>query len=102
MGDDDAGLVPASFVSGYGAPVLSAELLEIVVCPKSKQPLTYFPRGEDDKDEAKAFLLSAAAGLRYRIDAGVPVLLVDEAEAVSEREVTRLLERAKALGITKS
>ena len=82
--------------------MLSAELLAIVVCPKSKQPLTYFPRGEDGSDEAKAFLLSPAARLRYRVDAGVPVLLVDEAEAVSEREVARLLDRAKALGISKS
>ncbi len=81
---------------------LSDALLAKLVCPKSKQGLTYFPRGEDDRDEAKAFLLSPAARLRYRIDAGVPVLLVDEAEGLSEREVTRLLDRAKALGISKS
>ena len=82
--------------------VLSPDLLAIVVCPKSKQPLTYFPRGEDDRDEAKGFLLSPTARLRYRIEAGVPVLLIDEAETVSEREVARLLERAKALGFSKS
>jgi len=94
--------VPAVWFLCDGVSVLCPELLEIVVCPKSKQPLTYFPRGEDDKDEAKAFFLSPTARLRYRIDAGVPVLLVDEAEAVSERELARLLDRAKALGISKS
>jgi uncharacterized protein YbaR (Trm112 family) len=78
---------------------LPAELLAILVCPKSKQALTYFPKGEDDRDEAKGFLLSPTAKLRYRIDAGVPVLLVDEAEAVSDRDLARLLERAKALGL---
>jgi uncharacterized protein YbaR (Trm112 family) len=82
--------------------ILSPDLLAKLVCPKSKQGLTYFPRGEDDRDEGKAFLLSAAARLRYRIEAGVPVLLIDEAEGLSEREVARLLERAKALGISKS
>jgi uncharacterized protein YbaR (Trm112 family) len=82
--------------------VLPPELLAILVCPKSKQTLTYFPRGEDDRDEGKAFLLSPGARLRYRIEAGVPVLLVDEAEAISERDVSRLLERAKALGFSKA
>jgi len=81
------------------SPALSSDLLAIVVCPKSKQPLTYFPRGEDDADPTKAFLLSPAARLRYRIEAGVPVLLIDEAEAVSEPEVQRLLARARALGL---
>ena len=78
---------------------MSPELLAIVVCPKSKQPLIYFSRGEDDASPAQAFLLSPAARLRYRIDAGVPVLLVDEAVAVSEGDVQRLLARATALGI---
>ena len=81
---------------------LSGDLLAKLVCPKSKQGLTYFPRGEDDRDEGKAFLLSPAARLRYRIEAGVPVLLIDEAEASLERELTRLLERAKALGFSNS
>ncbi len=68
-------------------------------CPKSKQPLVYFPRGEDDRDETSAFFLCPASRLRYRIDAGVPVFLIDEATEVAAAEVERLLGRARALGL---
>ena len=40
-----------------------------------------------------------ASRLRYRIDDGVPVLLVDEATEVAASEVERLLKQAKELGI---
>ena len=68
-------------------------------CPKSKQPLVFFPRGEDDRDEAAAFFLCPASGLRYRVDGGVPVFLVDEATEVAPQEVARLVERARVLGL---
>jgi len=77
--------------------VLARELTEILVCPASKQALIYFPRGEDDRDEAAGFLLCASSRLKYRIDQGVPVLLVDEASQVSAAEVDRLVKRAKDL-----
>ena len=70
---------------------LSETLLAVLACPKSKQPLVYFPKGEDGTDEAKAFLLCPTSRLRYRIDGGVPVLLVEEAQEVEAREVDRLL-----------
>ena len=55
--------------------MLPEALVEIMVCPQSKQPLIYFPRGEDDASEAQAFLVCPASRLRYRVDAvGVPVL----------------------------
>jgi uncharacterized protein YbaR (Trm112 family) len=79
--------------------MLAPDLLELLRCPRSRAPLLYFPRGEADRDEADAFLLSPSARLRYRIEEGVPVLLVEEAEELAEREVARLVERAKALGI---
>jgi uncharacterized protein YbaR (Trm112 family) len=60
------------------------------VCPKSKQPLVYV-RGEGEEE----LLLCPASRLRYRIDDGIPVLLVDEAVEVSETEVTRLLDLAR-------
>jgi uncharacterized protein len=78
---------------------LSESLLAVLACPRSKQPLVYFPRGEADDDEASAFLLCPASGLRYRIDAGVPVLLTEEAQAVDAAEVARLVARAKELGL---
>jgi uncharacterized protein YbaR (Trm112 family) len=66
---------------------LSRALLDVLVCPKSKQPLVYF--------EQEGFLLCPASRLRYRIDNGVPVLLVDEATEVAPSEVERLLQQAK-------
>ncbi len=78
---------------------LSETLLAVLACPKSKQPLVYFPKGEDGSDEAAGFLLCPASRLRYRIDGGVPVLLVDEAQEVEAREVDRLVARARELGL---
>jgi uncharacterized protein YbaR (Trm112 family) len=80
--------------------VLAPTLVEKLVCAKSKQPLIYFPRGEEDNDEASAFLLCAASRLRYRIEAGVPVMLVDEASELPQASVTRLVARARQLGLT--
>ena len=70
---------------------LPRELLDVLVCPKSKQPLVYF--------ETEGFLLCPASRLRYRIDDGVPVLLVDEATEVAAPEIERLLKQAKELGL---
>jgi uncharacterized protein YbaR (Trm112 family) len=79
--------------------VLSDQLLAVLACPKSKRPLVYFPRGERDDDEATGFLLCPASRLKYRIEAGVPVLLVEEAETLEARECERLLARARELGL---
>ena len=81
--------------------VLAPELVDAFVCPRSKQPLIYFPRGEDDRDEAQAFLLCPSSGLRYRVDDGLPVLLVDEATELGAAEVARLVERANVLGLAR-
>jgi uncharacterized protein len=67
---------------------LPRELLDVLVCPKSKQPLVYVER-ED-------FLLCPSSRLKYRIEGGVPVLLVDEAVEVTQAEVDRWL---KELGL---
>ena len=77
--------------------MLDSHFLAILVCPKSKQPLIYFPKGEEDRDEAEAFLLCPASRLRYRIYGGVPALLVEEATEVAASEVERLLARARQL-----
>jgi uncharacterized protein len=70
---------------------LAPELLDVLVCPKSKQPLVYF--------ESEGFLLCPSSRLKYRIDNGVPVLLVDEASEVGEVELVSLLKKAKELGL---
>lgn len=52
---------------------LDDELLDILVCPKCKGELEY--REEDEE------LLCHDCRLRYAIDDGIPVMLVDEAES---------------------
>jgi uncharacterized protein len=79
--------------------VLPTDLVDLLVCPKSKQPLIYFPRGEADRDEADGFLLCPASRLRYPVQDGVPVLLAEEATAVTEPAVEALLARARDLGL---
>jgi uncharacterized protein YbaR (Trm112 family) len=79
--------------------VLPNDLVEVLVCPKSKQPLIYFPRGEADRDEAEAFLLCPASRLRYPIQDGVPVMLIEEATNVTAQAVEALVARARQLGL---
>jgi uncharacterized protein YbaR (Trm112 family) len=54
---------------------LDPDLLAILVCPLTRQPLRY--------DEARQELVSEAAGLAYPVRDGVPVMLVDEARALN-------------------
>lgn len=46
-------------------------LLEALVCPVTRRPLTY--------DKAAQELISPTAGLAYPIRSGVPIMLVDQA-----------------------
>jgi uncharacterized protein YbaR (Trm112 family) len=79
--------------------VLPDALVEILVCPTSKQPLIYFPRGEDGTDEARGFLLCPASRRRYRIEAGVAVMLAEEATELAASATSDLVERAQQLGL---
>lgn len=78
---------------------LSPDLLAVLACPESKQPLVYFAGGEQGDQPEAAFLLCPSSRLRYRIEGDVPVLLVEEAERLEARDVERLVQRAKALGM---
>lgn len=65
---------------------LDDKLLEILVCPQDREPLLLV------NDE---FLYNPRLRLAYRIDDGIPVLLVDEAVAVDDdAEHQRMLDRA--------
>ncbi len=55
------------------APV-DPRLLEILVCPVTKQPLVY--------DRQRNELVSRAAGLAYPIRDGIPIMLPDEARTL--------------------
>ena len=53
-------------------------LLEILVCPLTKGPLTL--------DRERQELVSAEAGLAYPIRDGIPIMLVDEARRLDGDE----------------
>lgn len=55
-------------------PGLDPKLLEILVCPLTKNPLRY------DRDAQE--LISDKAGLAYPIRDGIPIMLVDEARSI--------------------
>ena len=71
---------------------LDPQLLEILACPEDKGPLLYFADEES--------LYNPRLHRRYRIQEGIPVMLVDEAESVDDEEHARLLAKAEAEGIT--
>ena len=78
---------------------LPAQLLESLVCPRCKQPILYFPRGEADASEADAFLLCPASRLRFQITDDIANLVVDEATSLTAPEAARLVARARQLGL---
>ncbi len=54
------------------------KLLEILVCPVTKQPLEY----NSDRHE----LISPAARLAYPIRDGIPIMLAEEARSLDEEQ----------------
>ncbi len=70
---------------------LDPQLLEILACPDDKGPLLYF--------EAEDTLYNPRLKRRYAIRDDIPIMLVDEAETVSDSEHDRLLAKAAAEGI---
>lgn len=70
---------------------LDPKLLEILACPDDKGPLLYF---EDENA-----LYNPRLRRRYRIEDDIPIMLVDEAETVSDDEHARLVAKAEADGI---
>ncbi|QTH58893.1 Trm112 family protein [Corynebacterium hindlerae] len=50
---------------------IDPKLLEVLVCPQDKGPLTYL--------ETEQMLVNERLGVAYRIDDGIPVMLADEA-----------------------
>ena len=70
---------------------LDDRLLEILACPADKGPLLYFA------DEQT--LYNPRLRLRYRVEDGIPVMLIEEASAVDDAEHGRLLAKAEADGV---
>lgn len=64
------------------------KLLKILVCPQDRGPLLLVDQ---------EFLYNPRLRRAYRIDDGIPVLLVDEAVTITDdAEHERLVERAQA------
>lgn len=61
------------------AKQLDPKLLEFLICPVSKSPLSY------DKDNNE--LISKTAGLAYPIRDGIPIMLAEEARKLEESEL---------------
>jgi len=57
-------------------PTVDPKLLEILVCPLTKGPLTY--------DRTAQELISQRARLAYPIRDGIPIMLIDEARSLDE------------------
>ncbi len=71
---------------------LSAELLAVLACPEDKGPLLYF--GDDGG------LYNPRLQRRYLITDGIPIMLIDEAEAVNDEDHAALLAKAESESIT--
>jgi uncharacterized protein len=68
--------------------MIDETLLSILVCPADRGPLVLV----DDADGK--LLYNPRLRRAYRIEDGIPVLLIDEAVAVSDDEHIRLMARA--------
>jgi uncharacterized protein len=55
---------------------IDPKLLEILVCPLTKEPLSY--------DAERQELISRAARLAYPIRDGIPIMLVEEARSLDD------------------
>jgi len=64
-------------------------LLSILVCPADRGPLVLVESGDGD------LLYNPRLRRAYRIEDGVPVLLIDEARDVGDDEHARLMARAR-------
>lgn len=70
---------------------LDSTLLSILACPEDKGPLLYF---EDEN-----VLYNPRLQRSYRVEDGIPVMLIDEATDVDADEHGRLVAKAEADGV---
>ncbi len=61
---------------------MDPKLLEILVCPLCKSPLTY--------RKAEQELICKADRLAFKIEDGIPVMLADEARTLAPEETEKL------------
>ena len=68
--------------SATGGPRLDPRLLEVLVCPLTKDTLVY--------DAQKQELLSRKAALAYPIRNGVPLMTADAARPLTDDEIAQI------------
>ena len=68
--------------------MIDETLLRILVCPADRGPLVLVGKGDEQ------LLYNPRMRRAYRIEDGIPVLLVDEAITVSDDEHAQLMARA--------
>ena len=61
---------------------MDTKLLELLVCPVTKGPLTF--------DREKQELISRSARLAYSVRDGIPILLENEARVLTDEEIEKL------------
>jgi uncharacterized protein YbaR (Trm112 family) len=66
------------------------DLFDLLVCPASRAPLKWV--------EGRLVSTDAATRRAYRVEGGVPVMLVDESAALAEDEWRRLMALPGAVG----
>ena len=91
------------------------ELLEILVCPKSKGELTivelprevrgalvekYREHFRDEEPVVEQGLYCAASGLVYPVVSDIPIMLIDEATTVDDGEHDRIMGKVEADGLS--
>jgi uncharacterized protein YbaR (Trm112 family) len=69
--------------------MLDDSLLRILVCPADRGPLVLVDPGEGE------LLYNPRLRRAYRVEDGIPVLLIDEARDVDADEHDRLMARAR-------
>ena len=72
---------------------IEKDLLDMLACPESRAPLVAF------EDASGSCLVStdAATRRRYRVnEAGIPILLVDESEQLSEERWREIMDACDA------
>lgn len=64
---------------------IDTELLKILVCPETKAPLVL--------DGETLVSTDADSRRRYRIEDGIPVMLIDDSEILDEQEWREIMAR---------
>ena len=77
--DHPACALSAGPLSDSELPAMDPKLLELLVCPVTKGPLTYAKETQE--------LISRSARLAYPVRDGIPVLLENEARTLTDEEL---------------